>query len=116
MFNDVIHQYKDNRYPFRCDFYIPSLDLFIECQYGMFHNKKPYVESFEDKIELEKFKQRSLEIKKNTCRLKTRYDALIETWTIRDVKKRNIAKENNLNYLEFFSILDLKMWIENYGK
>ena len=28
----------------------------------------------------------------------------INTWTIRDVKKRNIAKQNNLNYLEIFSI------------
>ena len=31
------------------------------------------------------------------------YNNAIETWTIRDVKKRNIARENNLNYLEIFS-------------
>ena len=27
----------------------------------------------------------------------------IKTWTIRDVNKRKIAKENKLNYLEIFS-------------
>ena len=27
---DVIYQYMDERYPFNCDFYIKSLDLFIE--------------------------------------------------------------------------------------
>lgn len=27
---DTIYQYKEKRYPFKCDFYIPSKDLFIE--------------------------------------------------------------------------------------
>ena len=36
-------------------------------------------------------------------------------WTIRDVKKRNIAKENNLNYIEFFTILELETWLKEYN-
>lgn len=28
--DDVIRQYKDERYPFACDFYVKSKDLFIE--------------------------------------------------------------------------------------
>lgn len=28
--SDVVRQYKDERYPFACDFYIKPLDLFIE--------------------------------------------------------------------------------------
>ena len=31
------------------------------------------------------------------------YNVAIEVWTKRDVNKRNIAKQNNLNYLEIFS-------------
>lgn len=30
IFPDIIRQYRDVRYPFNCDFYIPSNDLFIE--------------------------------------------------------------------------------------
>lgn len=29
---DILRQYRDERYPFNCDFYIKSLDLFIEIQ------------------------------------------------------------------------------------
>ena len=32
------------------------------------------------------------------------YHNAIETWTIRDVKKRNFAKEHNLNWVEFFNL------------
>ena len=32
------------------------------------------------------------------------YDNAIETWTVRDVKKREIAKKNSINYLEIFSM------------
>lgn len=116
VFKDVKHNYKCERYPFACDFYIPSLDLFIECQYSMFHNGRPYLGNENDIKDLEKFKNRSEEIKKETGKQKTRYDALIDTWSIRDVKKRIIAKENNLNYLEFFTILELENWIVSYER
>ena len=36
-------------------------------------------------------------------------------WTINDPLKRNIAKENNLNYLEFFNINELKDWLNKNG-
>ena len=31
--SDIIRQYKSDVYPFACDFYIKSLDLYIECNY-----------------------------------------------------------------------------------
>jgi len=31
------------------------------------------------------------------------YNNAITNWTISDVDKRNVAKENNLNYLEIFA-------------
>ena len=44
------------------------------------------------------------------------YEKAINIWTVKDVLKREIAKQNNLNYLEIFSI-DLQKAIdifENY--
>ena len=113
-FNDVIRQYKENRYPFFCDFYIPHLDLFIECQYSHYHNTHPYIGSDEDIKTVELLKEKSLKRKQITHKTYSRYDSMINTWTITDVKKRNIAKENNLNYLEFFTILELENWLKKY--
>lgn len=113
VFNDVIYQYKDERYPFYCDFYIPSLDLFIECQYAMFHNGRPYVGNEKDLQEIELLKEKSKKRKQITNK-KTRYDSVIEIWSIHDVRKRNTAKENKLNYKEFFTILDLENWLNKY--
>ncbi len=99
---DVIRQYKSDKYPWRCDFYVPCLDLYIECNYMWTHGLKPF-ENTEADIN-----------KKNIWELKNTkfYKSAIITWTIMDVKKRNTAKENKLNYLEFFNIKDLKEWLK----
>ena len=41
-FIDAINTYKDERYPFNCDFYIPSKDLFIELNLFWMHGKEPF--------------------------------------------------------------------------
>ena len=86
------YQYKCDRYPFNCDFYIKEYDLFIEIQANWCHGKHPYDPEKDNEV---------VKIWKN--KNTKYYNNAIETWTIRDVKKRNIAKENNLNYLEIFS-------------
>ena len=88
-----IYQYTSDRYPFNCDFYFPDKDLYVEIQGTWTHGGKPFTDSEEDKILLEKWKSKETDFYKNA----------IETWTVRDVKKRAIAKENRLNYLEIFS-------------
>lgn len=100
-FDDVERQYKDKeRYPFNCDFYIPSLDLFIECQYFWTHNNHPF-----DKNNIN-------DINKAQTLLEKNHINAFETWTIRDVKKRETAKQNNLNWIEFFTIEELKQWLQ----
>lgn len=37
---DVVRQYKSDRYPFLCDFYIPLMDLYIELNYLVFWDTK----------------------------------------------------------------------------
>lgn len=39
------------------------------------------------------------------------YEKAINIWTVKDVLKRQTAKQNNLNYLEIFSI-DLQKVID----
>ena len=103
VYSDVIRQYKCDRYPFACDFYIPSIDTFIECQYGWTHGGHPYNKENKDDIELlESWKSKNKEY----------YNNAIDTWSIRDVNKRNIAIQNNLNYLEFWNINELKDWLK----
>lgn len=91
--SDILREYKDKyRYPYRCDFYIKSLDLFIEVQGYYTHGKEPYnPNSIKHQILVQKYKERY----GPNCQA-------ITIWTIKDVEKRNKAKENNLKYLEIF--------------
>ena len=101
IYSDVKRQYKSNKYPFNCDFYIPSIDTYIECNYFWTHGDKPFEGIENDINKINYWKSKNTDY----------YDNAVETWTIRDVNKRTIAKENNLKYLEFFKIQDLKDWI-----
>lgn len=92
---NVIRQYKEERYPFCCDFYIKNLDVFIEVQGHWGHGLHPFDKNnLEDLALLEKWKDKSLESKY--------YEKVINAWTVRDPLKRETAKKSNLKYLELF--------------
>lgn len=97
---DVIRNYTDKRYPFNCDFYIKSLDLFIECNFSWTHGGHWFDEN--NKADINKLNNW---INGNT----KYYNNAINTWTQRDVKKRKIAKLNNLNYLVFWTPEDFNI-------
>lgn len=110
---DVIRQYRDkNRYPFNCDFYIPSKDLFIEFQGSQYHHGRPYLGTEEDLLEVEQIKEDIETNKRHLEGKKCQGDSVLYTWTDLDVRKRNIAKQNNLNYLEFFNINEFLNWYD----
>ena len=100
-YNDVKRQYnKDKRYPWHCDFYIPKLDCFIELNGSWVHGNHPFnSDSNEDQKLLEKWKNKNTKY----------YNNAIKIWSSIDVKKRNKAKEENLNYIEIFSINENKI-------
>ena len=104
--NNIERQYnKDIRYPFNCDCYIKSLDLFIEYNGHWTHGKHPFLSSPEDEDKIKKWESKSL---------KSRfYKTAIEVWTKRDVLKRNTAKQNNLNFIEFWNIKEAEEWLKN---
>lgn len=103
-FDDVIHHYKSEVYPFVCDFYIPSLNLYIECNYHWTHGQKPFENSAEDIKKLNVWKSKNSNY----------YINAIQCWTVRDVLKRNTAQQNHLNYIEFWNLNDLIRWINTY--
>ena len=94
--DDILRQYKSDLYPYNCDFYIKSLDLYIELQGYWSHGYHPFNPN--DKNDIERLNK--LISRKD----KSGYIHAIDVWTVRDVNKREIAKQNNLNYLEIFSI------------
>lgn len=96
--DDVLCQYHDERYPFACDFYIKSLDLFIELNAHWSHGGHWFDES--DENDLQKLAMWSEKAKEKGSRY---YQAAIYIWTQRDLLKKAIAEKNNLNYLVFWN-------------
>lgn len=88
---DIRTNYKSAEYPFRCDFYIISLNKYIELNLHWTHGFKPYDPSDPE------CQARLLEWQEK-AKTSQFYQNAIETWTVRDVKKLQVARENNLNY------------------
>lgn len=111
-YSDCIRQYKSELYPFNCDFYIPSLDLYIEYNGSHYHHYHPFdINDNNDLNELNRLKEKAENSNAHKNGKKSQYDNIIYTWTILDLKKRNIAQQNNLNYIEFWNINEVKEWI-----
>lgn len=114
-FPNVVYQYKSEEYPFWCDFYIPELKLYIEYQGDWSHGGKygPFNETDPEHLQvLNKWKEGNNRIakEKNITGKRNRYSNAIEVWTVRDPLKRKTAKENGLNWIEFFNINQFMDW------
>lgn len=106
MFDNVEREYKSEKYPFKCDFYIPEIDTYIEYNGFVTHGFHPFNPNDKADIEtLEKWKSKQHE--------HPLYKNAIYTWTVLDVRKRSIAQQNNLNYLEFFNMTQFYEWLDN---
>ena len=53
--DNVLRQYYDERYPYHCDFYIISEDLFIELNFSWTHGEHPF--NIKNEADLEKLAQ-----------------------------------------------------------
>lgn len=93
--DNIVRQYTDERYPYACDFYIRSLDLFIESQGHWSHGGHPYSNDDEDDVK----KKLIIEEKAKSSKF---FKKMLEVWCIKDVEKREIAMKNKIKYVEFF--------------
>lgn len=93
---DVVRQYSEERYPFACDFYIKSLDLFIELNLTWTHGGKLFDSN--NSSDLEK-----LAVWKEKAKTSKYYQQAIYTWTDLDIRKMDAAIENKLNYKVYYS-------------
>ena len=114
-FNSIICQHYDEKlYPYNCDFYIPSEDIWIEYQGFVTHGEEEFNENNTE--HLEKVVILNNKDKQHKTPGKNLYNETINIWTKIDVEKRNTAKKNNLNYYEFWNIEQVKDWINSYEK
>lgn len=97
----VKRQYKSKEYPFYCDFFIPSENLYIEYNGHWTHNKEPFINSKKQQNILNEWKNKKSKF----------YNNAIVTWTKRDVLKRETAEKNNLNWKEFFNMEQIKLFL-----
>lgn len=81
---DIVRGYSDERYPFACDFYIKSKDLFIEYQGHYTHGYEPF-----DSCNLEHLSYLERMSKKVN----------MDTWVRRDPLKLLTAKQNKITLL-----------------
>ena len=104
IFPDVIRSYRNKeKYPFNCDFYIPTYDLYIEYQGLWTHGTKPYEGTPEDLKIVNTWKSKN----------KQYYNNAIYVWTDLDVRKRNIAHQNKLNFKELWNLDEAKQFIDS---
>lgn len=107
IFPHLIRQYKSDRYPFYCDFYDPIDDIFFEYNGFMTHGGHFFdADNDKDLAKLEQWKSKVAE--------HPIYMAAIDCWTRRDVKKLEIARQNDLNYVVFWKLKEVFNYVLSY--
>lgn len=109
--DDVIFQYNSEEYPYNCDFYIKSLDLYIELNIYFSHGGHWFDSNSIDDIN--KLLEWSYKSKKSNL-----YEKSVYVWTVADLMKRDTAISNGLNYLVFwdYNLNDFKFWYDNFDE
>lgn len=103
--NDIECQYRSERYPYKCDFYIKSRDIFIELNAYWVHGGHWFDVNNEADVErLQVWIDKSNES----------YERAIYVWSENDLEKRKIALDNKLNYVVFWDadLTDAKHWFQ----
>lgn len=104
----VVRQHRDEkRYPFAADFYIPERDLFIELNGSWSHGGHWYeADRAMDQKTVQTWIKKSKKSKY--------YRVALETWTERDVCKRDAARRSELNYVTLWdgskALSDAHLW------
>ena len=109
--DNVFVEYKSDVYPFYCDFYIKSYDLYIELNLHFTHGYHWFDSSCQADIDL-------LNVWKEKSANSRYYLSCIYIWTVSDVLKKKTAIDNNLNYVVFWKsdLSDFYDWYDNFDE
>ena len=102
----VVRQYCSDVYDFACDFYVKSLDLYIEMNLHWSHGGAFYdVDNPEHVARLGRWSKLAERSKY--------YANAVHVWSVKDLEKLRTARRNNLNYLVFWdnNLCDFKAWL-----
>ena len=100
-----IQEYKDELYPYFCDFYLPEYETYIELNGHFVHQAHLFdKDNHEDVDTLIKYKE--------LAKTSSFYAKVVYIWATLDVEKYRVAKENNLNYILLWSIDDINKFLE----
>jgi len=98
----IIRQYRSEKYPFACDFYDPDSDTYFEFNGSWTHGGHWFdPDNKDDQEKLKKWRDKGTKY----------YGIAIKTWTERDVKKRQYAANNGLNYVVFWTLDDVMKYV-----
>jgi endogenous inhibitor of DNA gyrase (YacG/DUF329 family) len=103
--SSYIEEYKDSRYPYFCDFYLPHLDLFIEINNHPSHGGHWFDSN--NKVDLDKLGEWK------SKQSSSYYQRAISIWTVEDVQKRLCAERNNINYVVLWNKEDIDNWFND---
>lgn len=112
--DDVVRQYYSEKYPWKCDFYVKSLDLFIEFQGYKTHMGHPFDKNNPEDVQKLQEMNDLLDSLEVPNKRKEFINSIVYCWSVADVVKRTKAKENRLNFLEFFCVEDCKKWLDEF--
>lgn len=100
--DDVVRQYTSPEYPYACDFYVKSRDMYVELNASWTHGGKWYEGSPDDMSKLGDWKGRGTKY----------YENAVSVWTGLDVRKRRDAEKVDLNYVVFWDndLRDAEVW------
>lgn len=100
---DVVRQYMSDEYPWACDFYIPSRNLYIELNGTWTHGGRWYRGTPEDQ---------SVVVDWNGRGGDGYYANAVRVWTVSDPAKRAAAEAHGLNYVAFWDdgLGDAAVW------
>ena len=104
IYPDAKHGYKSIKYPFVCDLYIPSKDIYIELNFHWTHGGIPYDGR-------KSVCKQQLAIWKEKAKTSKYFKNAINTWTIRDTYKLKVAKHNKIQLLVFYTKSDFDTWL-----
>ena len=109
---EVEKQYPNNA-TLHCDAFVKELDLWIEFHYHWSHGNEPFDDSsIQHAQKVDALACKAIEHRQKYCKKRSQYDAAIYTWTNVDVRKRQCAECNKLNYQCFYSMQEFFDYFE----